>query len=155
MDQRTQWNIYFIFQISPICHRMCIPLFLHPLVFYCPVTLLSLLGCLVCSGGCKITFWQKFPVSNFCPASPGPPLSAPHYPFVRCGTTPPHLPHRWAHPSAHMCKWCLDGQNEHALVLELWSLLHVRPYSEIMPDQHGCWNAKGSSRFLQWLDDSE
>lgn len=101
MGQRTQLNTYFILQISPFCHRTCIPLFLHHLVFYCTGALYSLLGSLVCSGGCKIKFWQNFPVSNSPPVSPGP-LSTPRYPFVRCGTTPPCLPHIWVHPSAQV-----------------------------------------------------
>lgn len=89
-------------------------------------------------------FWWNFPISSFPPVSvpSGPPLSIPCYSFVRCGTTSPCLPHIRAHPSPHMCEWCSDGQSEYASILELWSLLHVRPYTEISPDQRGCRNAK-------------
>lgn len=154
MDQRIQWKIYFILQIPPVCHRTCIPLFLHHLLFHHTKDLFSLLSPFVCAGGCKIMFWWNFPVSNFPPVSvpSGPPLSIPCYSFVRCGNTSPCLPHVRAHPSPHMCEWCSDGQSEYALILELWPLLHVRPYTEISPDQRGCRNAKSSSRLLQWLD---
>lgn len=161
MDQRTQWNIYFIFQISPVCHRMCIPLFLHHLFFYHSKDLFSLSSPLVCSGGCKIMFWWNFPVSNLPPVSvpSGPPLSI--FFLSASSVTPlsgvePLLPacllYEPIHESPHMCEWYLDGQNKHALILESWSLLHVRPCTEISPDQHGCRNAKNSLRFHQWLD---
>lgn len=76
--------IPFIFQTSPVWHRMCVPLFLHHLFFYHTKDLFSLLSPLVCSGHCKTMFWWNFSVSNFPPvpvpsvllsASPVIPLS--------------------------------------------------------------------------------
>lgn len=102
--------LYFIFQISPVRHRTCIPLCLHYLFFYHTVALFSFLCSSVCSDGCKTMFWQNILVSNFPPISPGPPLSTLCYHFVRCGTIPRCLPHIRAHPSVHMCEWHLGGK---------------------------------------------